>query len=78
MKLNIIMSIGVVLLAILVPVNFAVKIPDFFRGSPEIYSGYLQDSGKFEEAFTFTRALVIQGNSSQVQQILAESNPKGK
>ena len=71
------MSIVLALLAFLVPVGFSTKIPDFFRGSPEIFSGYLPNSGKFEEAFMFTGGLVIQGNSSQVQQILAESNPQG-
>ena len=65
-------------LNLLVLTSFAAKIPDFFRGSPEIFSGYLPNSEKFVESFTYTRGLIIEGNSTQVEKILAESNPRGE
>ena len=72
------MTIILLFLNLLVLTNFAKKTPDFFRGSPEIFSGYLLNSEKFVESFTYARGLEIEGNSTQVEKILAVSNPKGK
>ena len=72
------MQISILFLDFLVHLSFATKIPDAFRGSPEIFSGYLPNSEKFVESFMFTRGLVIKGNSTQIEKILAETNPKGK
>ena len=71
------MKVVLLCLTLLVHTNFATEIPKFFRGSPEIFSGYLPNSEKFKESFTYTRGLVIEGNSTQVEKILAESKPKG-
>ena len=53
-------------------------VPNNFRGSPEIFSGYLSNSEKYVESFRYTRGLEIVGNSTVVEKILAESNPKGE
>ena len=72
------MSVCLLILTLLVTVNVAVKVPKNFRGSPEIFSGYLPNSDKFVQSFTYTRGLEIVGNSTQVEKILAESNPQGE
>ena len=72
------MKLVLLCLALLVPESFAAEIPDFFRGSPEMFSGYLPNSKKFVESFTYTKGLIIEGNSTQVEKILTESNPRGK
>ena len=72
------MSVCLLILTLLVTVNVAVKVPKNFRGSPEIFSGYLPNSDKFAESFTYSKGLEIVGNSTQVEKILAESNAQGK
>ena len=71
------MTIVILFLMILVS-SITAEIPSFFRGSPELFSGFLPNSERFVESFKFTKGLEIEGNSTQVEMILAESNQKGR
>ena len=66
------------LLALIASLSVGFEVPKMFRGSSEIFSGYLPNSDKFVESFTYTKGLTIVGNSTQVEQKLANSDPQGK
>ena len=72
------MSLCSICLTFVITLGSAAKVPKMFRGSPEIFSGYLPNSDKFAESFMYTKGLEIVGNSTQVEKILAESNAQGK
>ena len=65
-------------LTLTVPIHDFVDIPQYFRGSPEIFSGYLPDSDIYIKSFSYQKGLVIEGSAQEVENILAKSDPNGK
>ena len=59
------------------PIYDALDVPWYFRGSPEIFSGYLPDSDIYIQSFSYQKGLVIEGSAEEVENILAKSNPNG-
>ena len=56
---------------------FAVDVPQYFRGSPELFSGHLPESDIYIQSLTYHKGLVIEGSAMEVENTLAKSNPKG-
>ena len=70
------MSNGSYFISLFVLLTCVNNVTNVFRGSPEIFSGYLPNFKLYAESFSYTKGLEIVGTSTQVEKMLAEENPQ--